>query len=80
MIEPYRYANGEVHGGPPEPPDPWSGTETPSLAAESSPRRGRGTSRLVLRARRVRDDPQWASRSPESKRRLLDLDEREARR
>lgn len=80
-IEPYVYRDGTVLGGPPEPPDPWDGDpETPGPVAESSPRRGRGTSPLALAARRRRTDPLWASRSPESKRMLLDLDAREARR
>lgn len=68
-IEPYRYANGEVHGA----------TETPSPGAESSPRRGRATSALALRVRRRKTDPLWAERSEESRRRLLALDAAEER-
>lgn len=71
-MKPYTYANGEVHGDDP--------TKTPDLAQQSGrPARGRATfaQRARLAARRAALDPNWASRSPESKRRLLDLDLRE---
>jgi hypothetical protein len=78
-IEPYRYANGDVLGADPA-DDPWADpSKTPSPAAEASPPRGRASNRLALRARRVRTDPNWASLSPETRRRLIDLDRRESR-
>jgi hypothetical protein len=78
-MKPYQYRNGEVLGEDPA-PDPWADpTKTPDPAASSSAPRGRGTNALALRARRAKNDPNWASHSPETKRRLLDLDQRESR-
>lgn len=81
-IEPYRYASGEVHGDDPE-VDPWDDpTKTPGPARHPGrqPARGRGTSTLVLRARRAKTDPDWASRSKETQRLLLEIDREDARR
>ena len=70
-MDPYQYASGETHGDP----------ETPYPAMRlSSPPRGRATSNLALRARRVKTDPAWRSRSEESKRLLTEIDRKDARR
>ena len=52
--------------------------EVPEQVFGREPTSAKGV--LALRARRARLDPLWATRSRESKQRLLDLDAREQRR
>lgn len=67
--EPYVFTSGEQWGDEPEKAIPTYGS--------SQPRRIGLGERARLGRRRREVDPLWVSRSPESKRRLLDLDKRE---
>jgi hypothetical protein len=77
-MEPYVRQDGTVWGEEP--------TKSPAPATTrswSATSRGRDQNNLARRARLARErakvDPQWAERSPESRRRLLDLDVQEGR-
>ncbi|MGN6253357.1 MAG: hypothetical protein ACTHNS_16255 [Marmoricola sp.] len=77
-MRPYTYASGELHG------DELAANVRPDLADAPNPgaapvTRSRRSSSLARRARRARTDPDWATRSEESKRLLLDVDARDER-
>lgn len=69
MIEPYKFANGKVYGEPDRTPVP---TKT-----YASPIRLSLAERARLARRRKEADPEWANRSKESRRFLLELDAKE---
>lgn len=70
-MKPYTFANGDTYGGE-EPPEP--------VTARSVGRKPpKPSNRLALRARRVKNDPNWATHSARVKQMLLDLDQKEGR-
>ena len=71
-IPPYTFANGDTHGEPDRTPAPASAHAPP-------PPRVTLAERARLARRRRETDPEWANRSKASRKRLLDLDAREAR-